>query len=123
MLQFSHDPTLSPAFYAAKTLHTELKKAGDIYFSQSPTLDSYRTFQTTCSREITAARRVLDTHANWNKILLNILAIVSTGVIGYAIAAGINYAINKKFTFFSTDSSLKIDAVEKTIRQFAAPSA
>ncbi|EHL29923.1 hypothetical protein [Legionella drancourtii] len=123
MSEFKDKPELDAAYQAAATLYAALKKAGNSYFANEPNPKSFEDFKLTCTREINTAREVLDNHRDWTKILVNILAIVLTGGVGYAIAAGINMTMNKgKFTFFSTDSSLKIKEIEESIKQ-AAPAA
>ncbi|CEG56563.1 hypothetical protein [Legionella fallonii] len=122
MTYFLGKPEFIDAYAAAAHLYAALNKAGTLYFSNPQTQGSYEHFQSTCKTEIKTAREILDQHRGWTKILLNILAIVVTGGVGYAIAAGIDYVVNGKFTFFSTDSSLKIDEIEESIHQ-AAPAA
>lgn len=121
MKEFS-SPSLNHKYKTAEKLYTELKKAGMIYFSQPQSAETYRAFRSTCEKEIDVARNILDVHTDWKKIALNILTIVLTAGIGYVVAASIDYAVNNKFTFFSTDSSLKIDAIEDSIYS-SAPTA
>lgn len=117
MTEFSK-PSLNHKYEAAKTLYEKLNEAGNTYFSQPQTDKSYQHFKSTCQTEIAAAKKVLGKHSNWNKILLSILAIVLTA----GVVVVVDLAINKRFTLFSTNSTLKINSIEKTIDQ-VAPSA
>ncbi|CEG58389.1 hypothetical protein [Legionella fallonii] len=111
---FEEDPKLQKAFNAANKLHNKLERAGNDYFRKEPSEAAYDKFARSCKSHINEARAVLDEHRGWKKILINVVAIIATAGIGYAIAAGINMAMNKgKFTFFSTDSSLKLDSIEE----------
>lgn len=103
------------AYQAVDRLHRELLRTGRAYFETPPTVQSYDAFKNACKESVDEARQELDHHRGWKKILANILAFILTAGIGYAIAAGINFAIHRKQTFWSTDSSLRIDKIEKCI--------
>jgi hypothetical protein len=120
---FENKPEHQEAHKAASILHTALKQEGKKYFAGKQSKDSYQTFKGHCEALITTARTELDKHRGWSKILFHILAAVFTAGVGYAIAVGINMAINKgRCTFFSTDSSIKINQIEDSIHE-AAPAA
>ena len=124
---YSKDPELQKAYNATKELHTALEREGNKFFTKEPTLASYTNFKLNCKRHVNDARDVLDHHRGWGKILLNVFAMIITAGIGYAIAAGINIAVNKgKFTFFETDTSAKLSIIEEQIEtqaNKAAPAA
>lgn len=104
------------AYATVKNLYNVLKNEGDLYFGLPATNTSYQLFKEHCKAHVNHARLELDKHRGWGKILLNVFAMIITAGIGYAIAAGINIAINKgKFTFFETDSSIKLSQVESYI--------
>ncbi|MBL7481077.1 hypothetical protein [Legionella bononiensis] len=108
------------AFDAASALHKELVSAGEAYFA-NPTQDRYREFKRVCDKSITANRLELEKHRGLVTIILNITAIILTAGIGYGIALGIGMVLNgSKFSFFSTDSVKKINAIEDAIMN-AAP--
>ena len=116
-------PECKKAIIAAHQLHSALKSEGEKYFSGELSTARHKEFKQNCEGFIKTARLELDQHRGFNKILLNILAIVLTAGVGYAFAACIDIALNKgKFTFFSTDSSIKINSIEKHINEMA-PSA
>ncbi|WP_133141074.1 hypothetical protein [Legionella quateirensis] len=103
------------AFDAASVLHSELKRAGKVYFA-NPTQDNYIEFKRICDKSITANRPELEKHRGLLTIILNITAIILTAGIGYGIALGIGMMLNgNKFSFFSTDSVKKINAIEDVI--------
>ncbi|KTD43357.1 hypothetical protein [Legionella quateirensis] len=113
-------PECKKAIIAAHRLHTALKAEGEKYFSGELSTARHKEFKQNCEGFIKTARLELDQHRGFNKILLNILAIVLTAGIGYAFAASIDIALNKgKFTFFSTDSSIKINSIEEHINEMA----
>lgn len=121
MSDFAGKPEFAKAYEAAETLYSKLKDEGKEYFEGKQSKATYQTFKKNCETYIETARIELDKHRGWSKIIANIVAAVCSGVVGYAIAVGINMAMNKgKCTFFSTESSLKIDAIEESIHQ-AAP--
>jgi hypothetical protein len=118
---FENKPEYAEAHKAAIILHEELKQESKKYFTGNKSYANYNSFKTNCSLLINTARKDLDKHRGWSKILLNILAIICSAGIGYAIAAGINIAANRgRFTFFSTDSSIKMNVIEDVIDE-AAP--
>ncbi|CEG58614.1 hypothetical protein [Legionella fallonii] len=117
---FKDKPECQNALNAANILHDALKAEGEKYFSGELSKARYEEFKENCEGFIKTARLELDQHKGFTKILLNILAIVISAGIGYALAAGINIALNRgKFTFFSTDSSIKINSIEESINQVA----
>jgi hypothetical protein len=117
---FKGKPECQKALNAANILHDALKVEGEKYFSGELSKARYKEFKENCEGFIKTARLELDQHRGFTKILLNILAIVISAGIGYAVAAGINIALNRgKFTFFSTDSSIKINSIEESINELA----
>lgn len=123
MLEFKGQAECQAAYDALDTLHQALKVEGALYFSAPPSEETFDTFKENCDKHILAARPEIDKHRGWSKILINIAAIVLSAGVGYLIAAGVNLALNKgKFTFFSTDSSLKVDEIAESVHQ-AAPGA
>jgi hypothetical protein len=119
MSDFYGNPKLRNAYDAACILHEALKAEGERYFSGEQSAASYQIFKEHCEQHIKTARNILDEHRGWAKILLNILGIIGSGGVGYVIAACINIAVKGKFTFFSTDSSEKMDTIEGCIGQIA----
>ncbi len=119
MAQFENKPNCKMAYDTAKKLYSRLKEEGEIYFKE-PSSESYQQFKANCQMQINEAHKELDHHRGWSKILVNILAFVLTLGAGYAIAAVVNVALNKgRFTFFATDSSSKLNAVEDYIETMA----
>lgn len=117
---FKGRPECQKALLAANILHGALKAEGEKYFSGELSKARYEEFKENCKGFIKTARLELDQHRGFTKILFNILAIVISAGIGYAVAAGINIALNRgKFTFFSTDSSIKINSIEESITELA----
>ncbi len=118
--KYDSDPELQKAYKATKDLHTALEKEGNDFFTKEPSLESYQNFKFNCKRDVNDSRDVLNHHRGWGVIALNVFAMIITAGIGYAIAAGINIAVNKgKFTFFDTDSSKKLTAIEDYIENKA----
>ncbi|CEG57061.1 hypothetical protein [Legionella fallonii] len=114
---FEKNPKLQEAHKAANKLYNKLERTGNSYFTKEPSQEEYDNFKLCCKTHIDEARSVLNEHRGWKKILINVVAIIVTAGIGYAIAAGINIAMNKgKFTFFATDSSEKLDVIEEHIK-------
>ncbi|CEG58223.1 Dot/Icm T4SS effector Ceg23 [Legionella fallonii] len=121
---FEKDPKLREAYHATETLYKALDDEGQCYFNQQPSKEAYNNFRANCKTHINTAREKLDKHRGWEKILLNVFAMIVTLGIGYAVAAGVNVLMNQgKFTFFSTDSSTKLDDIEKHVDNKAAPAA
>lgn len=107
------------AYIAVAHLRSGLIKAGNTYFSNHPTPESYEAFKLSCETLINEAREKLEKHHGWKQILGNIaLAIIGLG-FGYLIAAGINKVLTGNFFFFREDSVQKIDAIEKSIQAVA----
>lgn len=120
MSEFKDKPQFKKAYDAAFLLHRSLEVEGASYFAGGQSRDTYRTFKDNCEGHIKTARVELDKHRGVAKIIVNILAIVFSAGIGYGFAAAIDVAMHKgKFTFFSTDSALKINAIEETIAKIA----
>ena len=119
MADFQSDPKLQEAHKAASKLYSDLEKQGKDFFKGKPSREDYELFKSNCEEHIKDARKVLDQHRGWKKIVLNIFAMIVTAGIGYAIAAGINIAIKGRFTFFSTDSSEKLSELEEHIENKA----
>lgn len=120
---FKDKPDCLKAYQATETLYKALKEEGNQYFLNTPTQASFQKFKNNCEGYIKTARTELDNHRGFVKIFLNILAIILTAGIGYAVATGVNMASNKgKFTLFSTDSSIKLNDIENDINDLA-PSA
>lgn len=119
---FSGNPKFKKAHKAALDLYAVLKREGERYFQGDLSLESYQQFKDACEKQIETAHQELDRHRGVIKILLNILAIILTAGVGYAIAAGISIAMDKehRFKFFSTGSCLIANALEDNIKQ-AAP--
>ncbi|CEK09619.1 hypothetical protein [Legionella hackeliae] len=117
---FSGKPECQDALKAANIVYDALMTEGKNYFSGAPSKERYTQFKNNCESYIKTARLELDNHRGCRKILLNILAIVLSGGIGYAFAAGVNIALNRgKFTFFSTDSSIKLNSIVDGINKMA----
>jgi hypothetical protein len=109
---------LRKAYEAAEALHKELHNAGQAYFAQEPDLDRYKKFKETCEQSIKVHRPELDKHRGCAKIIVNIFAIILTLGVGYGIALGIGKLINgSKFSFFSTNSTEKINLIEDSIEK------
>ena len=121
------------AYDSVSILRAELLNAGKEYFTKLPTIERFNMFKAACKDSINAARKGsdhgrvregLDRHRGWKKILANILAFILTAGIGYAIAAGINFAIHRKQTFWSTDTSLRMDKIDECVdKDVPAPGA
>ncbi|CEG56404.1 Dot/Icm T4SS effector Ceg23 [Legionella fallonii] len=117
---FATDQKLQDAYGAANALYAALEDQGNEFFTKEPSPASYKNFKDNCKRHVQEAREVLDQHRGWGRILLNVFAMIITAGIGYAIAAGVNIAVNKgKFTFFATDSSEKLSTIEDYIENKA----
>ena len=118
---FETDPKIRAAYWATNNLCRALEEEGNCFFTKEPTRENYEEFKSRCDGHISEARYVLDNHRGWGKILLNVFAMIATAGIGYAIAAVLNVIVNRgKFTFFSTDSSQKISAIEEKIEEARA---
>lgn len=112
---FATSPKLKEAHAAANQLYNNLHKAGVDLYKQIPHEDDFKRFKLRCKLHLNEASKVLNQHRGWSKILLNIVAMIATLGVGYAIVAGIDIAVNNRFTLFSTDSSKKIYEIEKYI--------
>lgn len=108
---------LIDAYNATSTLRRKLERAGEIYFENIPTKESYAVFKNACAGHIKNSRKVLEHHRGWKKILANVLAAVFTAGIGYAMAVGVNFLINRRVTFWATDSALKVDEIAKYVNR------
>ncbi len=123
---YETNPKLKSARDAAKTLHDALSQEGYDYFqsqliSKEDSKEDYDKFKERCENHIAVAARVLNQHRGWAKILVNIFAFIASLGYGYAIAAGINTALNKgKCTFFATDSSAKLDEIAEHIENMGS---
>lgn len=105
------------AYDAAKTLYEGLTEASNTFFVKNKQKkEEYQFFKTNCYCLIETARPELEKHRDCRTILANILlSIAGIGVI-YLIAAAINKAVTGKFLFFSsTNSSKRLDAIQKVI--------
>ena len=123
MLKFKDKPEHQTTYDALDKLHKALKAEGELYFRSPPTQEKFDAFKDNCEKHIQDARPEVDKHRGWSKIMINLTAFILSAGVGYLLAAGVNMALNKgKFTFFSTDSSLKIDEIEESINK-AAPAA
>ena len=104
------------AYQAMNTLYKGLEKTGSVYFSEPPTQAKYEQFKSNCNELFKDARPELETHRGLAKIIVNIVAAIVTLGVGYAIAAGVDMAMNKgRFTLFSTDSAKKVNDAEDAI--------
>jgi hypothetical protein len=110
------------AWNAANTLHTELDKAGTVYFNH-PTPRSYQTFENTCNKLIDDAHVELDKHRGWSELLVNLAIGILTVGAGLLVKGVINLAMNKSFFHVhQTKSSELLDDIKTDIHN-AAPSA
>jgi hypothetical protein len=110
------NPKLKQAYEAADNLYNALSEEGKRFFSNKPSLTDYENFKARCKHHINDAAKVLNQHRGWKKILFNVCAIIITAGIGYAIAAGINVALNRgRCTFFDTDSTKKTSQIKEYV--------
>ncbi|HAU3911427.1 TPA: hypothetical protein F7082_14965 [Legionella pneumophila] len=94
----------------ADQLHTNLTKLSQTYFA-NPTEEAYVTFKNQTKDDIKNAHKELDKHRGWKRVLGNIgLAILGFGIL-YLVAV----VINRNVFFNKTDSTEKLDNLEKLI--------
>jgi hypothetical protein len=105
------------AYEAADAIHFTLKSEGERYFA-NPTQEKYSKFNKKCTKCILDNRVELEKHRGLAKIILNVLAFIVTVGIGYGIALGIGKLFKgKNFSFYSTDSEKKINAITETVEK------
>ena len=124
--KFQNKPEYKSTYEAIDRLHKALETEGKTYFQTKPTQKSYEAFKQNCNDHIKIAQPELDKHRGFGKILVNILAFVLSGGLGYLLAAGAQIAYTGKFTFFSTDSSKVLGEVKESVNKTdpdAAPAA
>ncbi|MBL7480202.1 hypothetical protein [Legionella bononiensis] len=113
---------LDKAWNAANTLHTEIARAGDLYFS-NPKPQTYEQFEQSCKALIDTAHTKLDKHRGWSEFLVNFALGILTLGIGLVIKGAINLAMNHSFFFVhKTKSSELLDDIENDINN-SAPTA
>ncbi|KTD32360.1 effector protein B, substrate of the Dot/Icm secretion system [Legionella moravica] len=94
----------------ADQLYTNLTKLSQTYFP-NPTEEAYVTFKNQTKDKIKNAHKILDKHRGWNRVLGNIgLAILGFGILYLAAVV-----INRNVFFNKTDSTEKLDNLEKLI--------
>lgn len=104
----------------ANRLYLGLKAAADKYFASDRNQTAHDQFVLQTKEAIKLARPELEHHRGYKEILGNILLGIALLGIGYVIAGAINYALNKRFTFFRTDTAQKLDTLEKEIATISA---
>lgn len=108
---------------AANELHVALKWSFEN--------DSQENFKNKATIAINDARHSeLKYHRGWKEVFalaaLAVLAVCSVATLGlaYAVAGGINYAVNRQFFFsttIKTDSIEKVDEIQDVVKAIAAP--
>jgi hypothetical protein len=94
----------------ADELHTSLIRHSQIYFS-NPTKEAHIAFKNQSKEDIKKAHEELDKHRGWKRVLGNIgLAILGFGILYIAAVL-----INRNVFFNKTDSTEKLDNLEKLI--------
>ncbi len=100
----------SEAAKEATELHKKLTEHSKTYFA-NPTKETYLDFKEQAKKAIKEAHKELDNHRGWKRVLGNIgLAILGIGVLYLAAVL-----INRNVFFNKTDSSEKLDSLEKLI--------
>lgn len=118
---YSKEESYLKAIVAANQLSHNLKNLIDNYCSIShPNALQYQQFKLNCKQAIDGAHEVLDKHRGWGKILANILGII-LALPFYLVVAGVNRLTQGRFTLFSTESALIINAIEDRISEVKYP--
>ncbi|MBL7478981.1 protein phosphatase 2C family protein [Legionella bononiensis] len=105
---------------SAYKLHEAITAAAvDHYVNKNSTL---KEFGDACTEVIAEVRPVLETHRGWKEILGNLALFIAGLGVGFVVAGLINKAVTGNFLFFKTDSEEKLDALEHTVKELAAPS-
>lgn len=109
------DNDFNKAADSASLLHTTLNTLFEHY---SKNEISPEDFKERCEEALSEARKELETHRGWKKVLANV-GLAVFGLVGLYLVAGLaNLAITggKHFFFqFNTDSANKINELEKTV--------
>lgn len=98
-------------------LCVQLKKEGERYFGSSPTRKSFEEFRRATDELINNDSAAINQHRHFTQVcLVNLAAFLLTAGVGYLIAAGIDFAIHKRFTFFNTQRADEIEHLQDIIK-------
>jgi hypothetical protein len=109
------------AALAAGALHTELSAVGKSYFTPTvPNKCDYQHFAQICSQEIEKARGILQHHRGWKDFIAKTALTLICVIIPLALAMVSRYNTgNWNFRLFDTDSSKKLDALQKSVNDMS----
>lgn len=106
---------------AAEKLYTTLNDAGIGYFAQNDQSQAdYQRFAKTCNVGIENARDTLQHHRGWKDFIAKTALTLVCVIIPLALAMVSRYNTGAwNFRLFATDSSKKLDALQKSINEMA----
>ena len=110
---------IPPYAFIVKKLVADLRHKTNTYFSQLGEINilDLESFKADCKQIIEQAEPVLATHRGWKHLLAAVALTIATLGIGSLIVCVVNKISTGRFSFFHTQSHVKLIHLKKTIQQ------